>query len=76
MQFDKTLLTLIATVGTFVLLVLLMFQPLPKDNAQIYLAVITFLLGYYFGSSNRTAVPPKEANNETPDPASPDQPIA
>lgn len=58
MQLDKSILLMVATVGTLALLGLMMFFPIPKDNAQIFLAVATFLLGYFFGSAiNRTASP-------------------
>ena len=41
----------LSTIGTFVILILLIFNPLPEKNAQIFLSIATFLLGYYFGSS-------------------------
>jgi hypothetical protein len=51
MEFKNGWLMLVATIGTFILLVLLIFNPLPEKNAQIFLAISTFVLGFYFGSS-------------------------
>ncbi len=44
-------LMLIATLGAFILLGLLLFYPIPDKNAQIFLAIATLALGFYFGSS-------------------------
>lgn len=41
----------LVTFGTLIILLIMMFQEIPKDNQQIFLAVATFMLGYYFGNS-------------------------
>lgn len=53
-------LMLLATSGTLLLLVLLIFNEIPKENAQIFLAIATFMLGYYFGSSANKSRPPEK----------------
>lgn len=64
------LLMIIATVGTFILLYLLMFVNVPKDNAQILLAIVGPTLGFYFGSSvnknqNTSAITPPTTPSTT-----------
>ena len=51
MEFKNSWLMALATVGTFLLLYCLMFFNVPKDNAQILLAIVGPTLGFYFGSS-------------------------
>lgn len=51
MEFKNSMLMLIATVGTFLLLYLLMFWAIPKDNAQVLLAIVGPTIGFFFGSS-------------------------
>ena len=48
----------IATVFTFLLLFLLMYVPIPKDNVTIFVALGSTITGFYFGSSYQ-----KEKNN-------------
>jgi len=40
-----------ATIGTFLLLIVLIFAPLPDKNAQIFQAIVMLMLGFFFGSS-------------------------
>ena len=61
MEFKNSLLMLIATVGTFILLFLMMFYAVPKDNAQILLAIVGPTLGFYFGSSVNKPRPPERS---------------
>lgn len=57
-EVKNSLLMLIATLGVLILLGFLMFVNVPKDNAQILLAIVGPLLGFYFGSSvNKQPVP-------------------
>lgn len=58
MKIDTSLLVLIATVFTFGMLILMMFQPIPEKNIQIMLAFGSFVLGYFFGSSVKKPTPP------------------
>lgn len=55
----NSILMLIATIGTFCLLFLLMFFAVPKDNTTILLAVIGPVLGFFFGSSINKQRPPE-----------------
>ena len=76
MEFKNSQLMLIATVCTFILLVLLMFFPIPDANAQIFMAVSGLALAFFFGSSVNKARPPNEARkgdieNEKTDPVVP-----
>lgn len=62
MEFKNSQLMFVATASTFILLVLLLFFPIPDANAQIFLAVSSFVLGFFFGSSTnkqRPAEPPQ-----------------
>ena len=62
-------LMLIATVGTFALLAGLMFFPLPDKNAQTFLALASFVMGFYFGSSvNKIPQSTPPPQGESPDP--------
>jgi hypothetical protein len=66
MEFKNSMLMLIATVGTFILLYLLMFFAVPDNNAQILLAIVGPTLGFFFGSSvNKAATPAPPAGNTT-----------
>jgi hypothetical protein len=60
---------LIATVSTFIILSLMLFFPIPADNAQILLAIIGPTLGFFFGSSVNKQRPPEptkgDPSNET-----------
>jgi len=58
MEVKNSWLMLIATVGTFILLALLLFFPLPDKNAQTFLALASFIMGFYFGSSVNKQRPP------------------
>lgn len=49
-------LMLIVTVGTFLVLYLLIFFTIPEKNIQVFLSIASFMLGYYFGSSARKGV--------------------
>lgn len=64
----------IATLGSFILLGLLIFFPLPDKNAQTFLALASFVMGFYFGSSvnkQRPALPVEEVKDaKVPAPAS------
>ena len=76
MEFKNSQLMLIATVCTFILLVLLMFFPIPDANAQIFMAVSGIALAFFFGSSVNKARPNNEqrqgdVENAKPDPAVP-----
>jgi len=66
MELKNSLLMLIATIGTFALLYLLMFFSVPQDNAQILLAIVGPTLGFFFGSSVNKNGPtlPKGTTNE------------
>jgi len=66
MEFKNSLLMLIATVGTFILVYLLMFVEVPKDNASVLLAITGPALGFYFGSSVNKQRPPAECPPEEP----------
>lgn len=57
MRYNQTLM-LIATIGSFILLTLLLFFPLPDKNAQTFLALASFVMGFYFGSSVSTKPQP------------------
>lgn len=78
MEIKNSWLMLIATVATFIILILLMYQPIPDANAQIFLAVSSFVLGFFFGSSTNKARPPLERKgdlqNENTDPTPPTNP--
>ena len=65
-EVKNSLLMLIATLGVLILLGFLMFVNVPKDNAQILLAIVGPLLGFYFGSSvNKQPVPTASVTTTT-----------
>ena len=69
MSKNNPALMMVATIGTFILLVLLIFFPIPDKNAQTFLALATFMLGFYFGSClNKSAQPTPPPAGEIPDP--------
>lgn len=59
MEIKNSLLMAIATIGTFILLYLLMFVAVPKDNSTVILAIVGPTLGFYFGSSVNKQRPPE-----------------
>ena len=62
-------LMMVATIGSFGLLTLLIFFPLPDKNAQTFLALASFVMGFYFGSSlNKTPQQTPLPQGESPDP--------
>jgi hypothetical protein len=67
METKSNPLMLIATLGTFLLLGLLIFFPIPDANAQIFLATSSFVLGFYFGSSVNKPRPNTERKGDLPD---------
>lgn len=78
MEIKNSLLMLIATIGTFILIYLLMFVPIPPDNGQILMAISGLALGFFFGSSVNKQRPPllvggdmQNAKISNVDPASP-----
>ena len=62
-EFDvKSVLALVAIIGFFEVLTALFTCPLPKDNSQMantvivaLIAIVTMIVGYYFGSSAGSA---------------------
>jgi len=64
-EVKNSLLMLIATLGVLILLGLLMFVNVPKDNAQILLAIVGPVLGFYFGSSVNKVRPPDNIQQTT-----------
>ena len=61
-------LMIIATAATFILLGLLIFFPIPDENAQIFLAVSSFVLGFYFGTGINKSRPNTERKGDPNDP--------
>ena len=46
----------------FAILIMLIFYPIPDKNAQIFLAIAGFVMGFYFGSSTNKQRPPAQDN--------------
>jgi len=57
MLINERLLAL-ATVGSLVILVLLIFFPIATGNEQIFMALGGLVAGYFFGSSHKKEPPP------------------
>jgi len=60
------LLMVLATSGALVLLVLMFKFPIPQENAQIFMALMAMVFGYFFGAAiNKNGRPPEGSTNET-----------
>jgi VIT1/CCC1 family predicted Fe2+/Mn2+ transporter len=68
MKYTKEELMLVATAFTFMILTLLIFFPIAEGNDQIFLALGSMMLGYFFGSatSQPRRIPPEPPEDGTP----------
>lgn len=64
MEIKNSLLMAIATIGTLLLLYLLIFYEVPKENTTIILALTGPMLGFYFGSSVNKQRPPQRETDK------------
>ena len=60
-------LMLVATLGTFAILVLLIFFPVQETNKMIILAIAGPTLGFFFGATLKQPVPPGTVTSTTTD---------
>lgn len=77
MKIENSFLMLIATVFTFMILILMIFKQVPTGNKEIVLAFGSFVMGFFFGSSatkQRKELPNDEAVPPPPTPPTPPTP--
>lgn len=65
---DKNVwLMIMATLGTFTILVLLIFFPVQETNKMLILAIAGPTLGFFFGATLKQPVPPGTVSTVTTD---------